>query len=67
MNYEVHNWGLNVGNVEITGVASSSVFLIGDNETIKLTSFYDTPPDSYIVGSLVPLRQAAIDEGTTNE
>ncbi|MRH44184.1 spore gernimation protein GerPD [Aquibacillus halophilus] len=66
MNYEVHNWGLNVGNVEITGVASSSIFLIGDNETIKLTSFYDTPPDSYIVGSLVPLRHPTIEEGTDN-
>ncbi|MBM7571495.1 spore gernimation protein GerPD [Aquibacillus albus] len=56
MNYEVHNWELNVGNVDITGVSSSSVFLIGDNETIQLTSFFDTPPESYIVGeSLVPL------------
>ncbi|MDL4842868.1 spore gernimation protein GerPD [Aquibacillus rhizosphaerae] len=59
MNYEVHNWDLHVGNVEITGVSSSSVFLIGDNESISLTSMYDTPPDSYIVGgSLVPLSRS---------
>ncbi|WP_339215924.1 spore gernimation protein GerPD [Ornithinibacillus sp. FSL M8-0202] len=55
MNIEVHNWGLTVGNVAIEAVASSSVFLIGDNETIKLSSFYDTPPESYIVGTIVPL------------
>ncbi|WP_042149090.1 spore gernimation protein GerPD [Paucisalibacillus sp. EB02] len=55
MNIEVHNWGLCVGNVAIETVASSSVFLIGDNEEIKLSSFFDTPPESYIVGSLVPL------------
>ncbi|WP_138416517.1 spore gernimation protein GerPD [Aquibacillus sediminis] len=57
MNYHVHNWGLNVGNVDITGITSSSIFLIGDNEEIKLSSYYDTPPESYIVGALVPLRQ----------
>ena len=55
MNIEVHNWGLSVGNVAIEAVASSSVFLIGDNETIKLSSFFDTPPESYIVGAIVPL------------
>jgi spore germination protein PD len=55
MNFEVHNWGLCVGSVDIVAVASSSVFLIGDNEEIKLSSFFDTPPESYIVGPLVPL------------
>ncbi|MBB6452998.1 spore germination protein PD [Salirhabdus euzebyi] len=54
MNFTVHNQGLNVGNIQVTGVASSSVLLIGDNETIKLSSMYDTPPESYIVGSVVP-------------
>ncbi|WP_047986178.1 hypothetical protein [Ornithinibacillus californiensis] len=55
MNIEVHNWGLSVGDVAIEAIASSSVFLIGDNEEIKLSSFYDTPPESYIVGNIVPL------------
>jgi spore germination protein PD len=58
MNFTVHNWGLNVGHIEVTGVASSSVFLIGDNETIKLSSMFDTPPESYIVGAAVPLGPA---------
>ncbi|GGA73753.1 spore gernimation protein GerPD [Ornithinibacillus halotolerans] len=55
MNLEVHNWGLSVGDVAIELVASSSVFLIGDNEEIKLSSFLDTPPESYVIGNLVPL------------
>ncbi|MEN2767681.1 spore gernimation protein GerPD [Ornithinibacillus xuwenensis] len=55
MNLEVHNWGLCVGDVRIEAIASSSAFLIGDNETIKLSSFYDTPPESYVIGTIVPL------------
>lgn len=39
MNFEVHNWGLEVGNVSIEVVSSSSVFLIGDNDEINLSSF----------------------------
>lgn len=60
MNYEVHNWGINVGSVRIVGVASSSVFLIGDNEEITLSSFFDTPPESLIVGTMVPLGRQQI-------
>ncbi|WP_085992767.1 spore gernimation protein GerPD [Oceanobacillus senegalensis] len=52
---EVHNWGLCVEKVEIDSVGASSVFLIGDNESIVLSSFFDTPPESYKVGNLVPL------------
>lgn len=57
MKFEVHNCGLNVGNVQITGVASSSVFLIGDTEQITLSSIFDTPPESLIVGPFVPLAR----------
>ncbi|MFD1039007.1 spore gernimation protein GerPD [Virgibacillus byunsanensis] len=55
MNIEVHNWGLDVGNVEIDAITASSVFLIGDNEEINLASFYDTPPEAFAIGSIVPL------------
>ncbi|GGM25184.1 hypothetical protein GCM10011351_08610 [Paraliobacillus quinghaiensis] len=57
MYFEVHNWDLKVGNVDIKAVSSSSLFLVGDNDCMQLYSFYDTPPDSYIVGSLVPLSR----------
>lgn len=50
MRYYVVNRGLSVGNIKITGVASSSLVLIGDADTIALASVFDTPPESFIVG-----------------
>ncbi|WP_102347409.1 spore gernimation protein GerPD [Bacillus sp. Marseille-P3661] len=55
MNFTVINRGLSVGNVEITGITSSSLFLIGDTETVLLSSIFDTPPESLIIGPFVPL------------
>ncbi|CDO02703.1 putative spore germination protein GerPD [Oceanobacillus picturae] len=55
MIFEVHNWGLNVGNIELENVSASSVFLIGDSEALTMNSFFDTPPESYTVGNIVPL------------
>jgi len=55
MNFQVTNRELCVGEVRIVGVSISSVFLIGDTEQIVLSSIFDTPPESLIVGSLVPL------------
>ncbi|WP_079709136.1 spore gernimation protein GerPD [Paraliobacillus ryukyuensis] len=61
MNFEVHNWGLHVGGIDITAITSSSTFLVGDNDWMQLQSYYDTPPESYIVSSLVPLSHATRD------
>ena len=55
MNFTVVNRGFDVGNINITAVSSSSVFLIGDTECISLSSIFDTPPESLIVGPFVPL------------
>ncbi|GAA0448189.1 MAG: spore gernimation protein GerPD [Bacillota bacterium] len=55
MNMEVHNWGLNVENVNVDNVSASSVFLIGDNDEICLSSFFDTPPEAFTFGNIVPL------------
>ncbi len=55
MNFTVVNRNLQVGNIRIIGVSSSSVFLIGDTNTISLSSVFDTPPESLIVGPYVPL------------
>ncbi|MED1738269.1 spore gernimation protein GerPD [Bacillus swezeyi] len=55
MNFTVVNRCFDVGNINITGVSSSSVFLIGDTECISLSSIFDTPPESLIVGPFVPL------------
>jgi spore germination protein PD len=55
LNFHVENKQISVGEVRIIAVASSSVFLIGDTEEIILSSMFDTPPESIIVGPLVPL------------
>jgi spore germination protein PD len=50
----VVNKGLQVGNIRILGVGSASVVLIGDTEVIASSSIFDTPPESLIIGPLVP-------------
>ena len=55
MIFEVYNRDLCVENIRITGVASSSMVLIGDAETVQLASIFDTPPESLIIGPYVPL------------
>ncbi|MFZ7945268.1 MULTISPECIES: spore gernimation protein GerPD [Bacillaceae] len=57
MNFEVYNRILHVDNIKIMAVASSSLFMIGDTETIQLTSAFDTPPESLIIGPFVPLER----------
>ncbi|MED4533702.1 spore gernimation protein GerPD [Metabacillus fastidiosus] len=56
MNFTVTNKNLQVGAVQIIGVASSSLFLIGDANTISLSSAFDTPPESLIIGPFQPLE-----------
>lgn len=54
----VVNHGLSIGTIEVKGVASASVFLVGDCERIGNSSIFDTPPESLIIGgetALVPL------------
>lgn len=55
MIFEVYNRDLQVDTINILGVASSSLVLVGDTETIQLASTFDTPPESLIIGPFVPL------------
>lgn len=55
MNFTVVNKDISVGNVKITGVASSSTFIVGDTDQISLSSVFDTPPESLIIGPFAPL------------
>lgn len=57
MQFSVVNHELSVGYIRVIGVASSSLFLIGDAEVISLGSVFDTPPESYIVGPLTAFAQ----------
>lgn len=55
MNFQVYNRDLNVGNIRVIGVSSSSLLMVGDAETIQLASAFDTPAESLIIGPFVPL------------
>ncbi|MBD8067594.1 spore gernimation protein GerPD [Bacillus sp. PS06] len=55
MNFTVVNKEIQVGHIDIVAVSSSSVFLVGDTRNITLSSAFDTPPESLIIGSFVPL------------
>lgn len=55
MNFTVVNKEIHVGTIEIVGVSTSSVFIIGDAKTISMASAFDTPPESLIIGPYVPL------------
>lgn len=55
MNFQVTNHNLQVDTVNILGVSSSSIFLVGDTQNICLTSYFDTPPEALIIGPFVPL------------
>ncbi|MFC5701088.1 spore gernimation protein GerPD [Cohnella faecalis] len=51
----VNNGPLNVGDIRIIGISSSSALLVGDTDSFALYSFFDTPPESLVVGPLAPL------------
>jgi len=55
VNFQVYNRDLNVGNIRVIGVSSSSLLMVGDAETIQLASAFDTPAESLIIGPFVPL------------
>lgn len=57
MKYTVINHDLSVGSIQITAVASSAIFIIGDSKVISPSSIFDTPPESLTVGPLVPLAE----------
>ncbi|HEU5138713.1 MAG TPA: spore gernimation protein GerPD [Bacillales bacterium] len=63
MNFTVVNRGLSVGEMEVTGVTTSSIVLVGDAEQIECSSIFDTPPESLIIGQVtfpqVPLTSTS--------
>lgn len=55
MNFTVVNRELLVGDINIVGVTASSLFLVGDMQSATLSSIFDTPAESLIIGPYVPL------------
>ncbi|MBB6731608.1 spore gernimation protein GerPD [Cohnella sp. CBP 2801] len=58
----VQSGPVTVGALNIQGLASASSLLMGDTESIVLYSYFDTPPESVIVGPLVPFPAIAEEE-----
>ncbi|XJZ28138.1 spore gernimation protein GerPD [Bacillota bacterium Lsc_1132] len=56
MNFEVYNRDICVETLRIIGVASSSLVMVGDTQTIQLAATFDTPAESLIIGPFVPLE-----------
>lgn len=56
MNFEVYNRDICVETIRIIGVASSSLVMVGDSQSIQLASTFDTPAESLIIGPFVPLE-----------
>ncbi|MFD2443143.1 spore gernimation protein GerPD [Bacillus sp. CGMCC 1.16607] len=55
MNFQVYNREICVSNIQVGGVTSSSLLMVGDTQTIQLASTFDTPAESLIIGPFVPL------------
>ncbi|MFV5961126.1 spore gernimation protein GerPD [Bacillus sp. AK25] len=55
MNFTVVNRNIETGSIKVVGVSSSSLFIIGDMDHVQLSSIFDTPPESLIIGPFVPL------------
>jgi spore germination protein PD len=55
MIFEVYNRDICVDSIQVIGVASSSLLMVGDTQTIQLATTFDTPPESLIIGPFVPL------------
>lgn len=51
---KVANYNIEVTNIRIMAIGSSSVFHVGDTRYISCSSMFDTPPESLIIGPLVP-------------
>ena len=65
--YNVYNHELSVGNISVSNVTGSSLFMIGDSHIVELQSLFDTPPESYIVLSEKKSRQVGNQDGTTSD
>lgn len=61
MNFCVNNKQLRVEDVKIGGIGNASLFLIGDAEVITSSSIFDTPENSLIYKSQIPLFDAQSD------
>lgn len=55
MIYCVTNGDICVGNIKVGSLVTASSLFIGDTQTVTLTSIYETPPESMIIGVSMPM------------
>lgn len=55
MRYTVINGDITIKNLKISAIATASSLQIGDTKCIRLSSIFESPPESLIVGVTVPL------------
>lgn len=54
MIFQIYNRDICVTNIDVGGVAASSLLMVGDAQTIQIASTFDTPAESLIIGPFVP-------------
>lgn len=59
MIFQIYNRDICVANIDVGGVSTSSLLMVGDAQTIQLASTFDTPAESLIIGPFVPLAPQA--------
>lgn len=59
MFYQVTNGDVYVGNLKVGTLVTASSLFIGDTKTVTLTSIYETPPETLIVGVTTPRPSAS--------
>lgn len=54
MDFTVINGEITVNKIDITYLSTSSTLMIGDIDTVSLTSAFESPPEEMIVGVTNP-------------
>ncbi|OMF34223.1 hypothetical protein BK133_12950 [Paenibacillus sp. FSL H8-0548] len=67
LQFNVYNYQLSVGQIDILGVSSASMLQVGDTDCVSLYSMFDTPPESVIVGPMAPFPLPEGSEGMIGE
>lgn len=57
MKYNVINGKLCIGSITLNNTSAASTLFIGDTKIVSLSSVYETPPETFIVGVTVPFPQ----------
>jgi spore germination protein PD len=66
MKMTIRNKKMNIDDIKIKGVTISSLFLVGDTESLTSSTYFDTPSDSLIFSTQIPYRMRDKDVNQVN-